>query len=224
MNSVHSFSCGRRSESRTDIQRRIQHDVERQLVTARALTHRFRIDGTVVVACGVPHRSLRVVHRTCGLTDEGDRHVVGHHVGLLAGPLHLLQPEDALEVEHVGIGALDSRGLVVAVHVEEQAVFGGRFREAVGEIGDLLVVAVEEIDLEALDAHLRVVFADAFEVAFRGIETGPEDDAHAAFLAVGDQFGQVDRGNDLEKVGLFVHGPAFVEDDVFDAVVGGESM
>ena len=108
------------------------------------------------------------------------------------------------------------------MHVEEQAVFGGRFREAVGEIGDLLVVAVEEIDLEALDAHLRVVFADAFEVAFRGIETGPEDDAHAAFLAVGDQFGQVDRGNDLEKVGLFVHGPAFVEDDVFDAVVGGE--
>lgn len=111
---------------------------------------------------------------------------------------------------------------MVAVHVEEQAVFGGRFREAVGEIGDLLVVAVEEIDLEALDPHLRVVLADAFEVAFRGIETGPEDDAHAAFLAVGDQFGQVDFGDDLEKVGLFVHGPAFVEDDVFDAVVGGE--
>ena len=62
------------------------------------------------------------------------------------------------------------------MEVEQHAVLGADACGTVEEIDDLLVVAVHEIDLEALDAHFGEVAHDALHVAVEGVVAGPEDD------------------------------------------------
>ena len=52
--------------------------------------------------------------------------------------------------------------------------------------------------------------------------SGPEDDPDIPLTGVRHQFAEVDFGYHLHQVGLLVHGPALVEDHVFDAVPRGE--
>ena len=101
-------------------------------------------------------------------------------------------------------------------------MFGADFGGAVQEIDHPLVVTIHEIDLETLDAHVGIMFHDAFHVALEGVVARPEDDAHIMFAAVFDQFFQVDLRYYLHQVCLFVHGPSLVEDHVFDPVLRGE--
>ena len=106
---------------------------------------------------------------------------------------------------------------------------GGAVGNPVGRGDDLLVVAVEEVDLEALDAHVGIVLhhglgdgAVAERVAADEVApAGPEDDAHALLLAVGDQALQVDGGIELLHERLTA-APALVDDDILQVVVGGE--
>ena len=65
-----------------------------------------------------------------------------------------------------------------AVQVEHQPVSGGRFGSTVIEGGHQLVVAVHEVYLEALDTHLRIVFADPLHITVESPVPGPEDDAY----------------------------------------------
>ena len=125
-------------------------------------------------------------------------------------------------VDHVGIGTLKAAGLEGAVEVHQQVIAGGSLRHAGVEVDHQLVVAVHEVDLEALDTHLREMLADALNVAVHRIVSCPEDDAHALGIGIVHNLGKVYVRNDLEEVGLQVHRPAFVEDDIFDAVGGRE--
>ena len=73
---------------------------------ASTLAHRTLVDGAEVALGSVEQSTLRVVHRTYGHTDIGDKHVVQRHIGFVAvGPLQLLQAEDTLVVDDVGVGA-----------------------------------------------------------------------------------------------------------------------
>ena len=143
-------------------------------------------------------------------------------------PLGVLQTLDALEVQDVGIGALDAEGLQAMI-VEDEVMAGGARSHQVGRGDDLLVVAVEEIDLEALDAHVGIVLhrgingggASQRIVANHVTPTGPEDDAHALVLAIGDKVRDVDVGVEILEQRLTA-APALVDDDILKTVLGGE--
>lgn len=202
-------------------QRRVVDDILRQLAAARPLAHRLAVDRAEVLAHGVAHGPLRIVDRTGHHADEGHRHVVGHLVHLNGRPLHLLEAVHALEVDDVGIGALHARRLVDAVQVEQQPVAGGRTRRLVDEVGEQLVVAVHEVDLEAADAHLRVVGAELLHLPGKGEVANPENQPHAPLGAVGDQRRKVDVTRRLE--GTVVAGaPAVVHHHIAQAVGGRE--
>ena len=99
-------------------------------------------------------------------------------------PFHLLQAVHALEVEHVGIGAVEAGRLGRAVEVHHQVMPGARGGGKVEEIVDELVVAVHEVDLEALDAHVGIMLADLLHVALEGRVSGPQDEAYVALPGV----------------------------------------
>ena len=99
---------------------------------------------------------------------------------------------------------------------------GGRLGDLRVELHHLLVVAVHEVDLEALDAHRGEMLADSLHVAVHGPVAGPEDDADAFGVGVVHDLLQVDLRDHLEEVGLVLDGPALVQDRVFDALRGGE--
>ena len=113
---------------------------------------------------------------------------------------------------------MQARRLVGAVEVDQHLVLGTHLRAGGVEVDHILVVAVHEIDLEALDAHAGIVDEDILHVAVDGPVAGPEDEADVLFLGVGAELIEVDLGNDLHQVGLLVDRPALVQDDILDAV------
>ena len=115
----------------------------------RALAHRVAVVYPEAFACGIAVGAGGVVHRALHHADEGEGHVVERHVGI--APLEFLQPEDAFEIDDIGIGAVLTRGFVNAVDIEHQAVRGGDPGKAVDQLDGLLVVAVDKVDLEAAD-------------------------------------------------------------------------
>ena len=173
-------------------------------------------------AGAVAHRTLGVVYHAGRHADIGECHIVEGHVYLDAAPAHVLQTVYALVVQDVGIGAVEAVRLERAVEVEHQMIFGGGLRGLGVEVEHQLVVAVHEVDLEALHAHLGVVLADMLHVAGKGVIAGPENDADPLALGVGEQLLEVDGGHDVKQVGLALGAPAVVHDDIFDAVLGGE--
>ena len=78
-------------------------------------------------------------------------------------PLGVLQALHALKVHDVRIGPLNAKGLQ-AMQVEQQVVLGGTLGNLVGRTDNLLVVAVEEVHLKALDAHRGIVLEDGLSV------------------------------------------------------------
>ena len=77
-------------------------------------------------------------------------------------------------VEHIGIGAVQSRGFVGTVEIDEKMVFGGGRGHAVVEIDNHLIVAVHKVDFEAFYAHFGIVLAYVFHVFVHGGVTGPK--------------------------------------------------
>ena len=64
--------------------------------------------------------------------------------------------------------------------------------------------------------------AHVLHVALKGIIAGPENDADVALLAVADELLEVDVVDHLHEVGLQIDGPAFVENDILNAVFRGK--
>ena len=108
------------------------------------------------------------------------------------------------------------------MEVDEEVVLGCHVGHAIIKVNHFLVVTIHEIDFEAFDSHLGVMLADPLHVVVDGGIAGPENQTHVTFLAVGHQLGQVDLGYHLEQVGFLVNSPAFVQDDIFDAVSAGK--
>ena len=182
-----------------------------QLTGACSLTHRFVVVGTVAVTCSIEHSALGVVHLSGKHTGKGQQDVGRYLViSFHRRPLVLFQSGYALKVNHVGVGTIESGGLAYSVEVDHQFVFGGHFGCAIHKVKGQLVIAVDEVYLESLYAHLRVGLAHAFHVTFKGVVAGPKDDAHVSFASVVNQFLDVDFRNHLEEVGFQVNGPTFV--------------
>ncbi len=180
------------------------------------------VDSGIFATGGIYHRALGVVHRAGGLTDEGQESVVAHVVFFLGAPFESLEAVDTFGIEDIGPCAVDACRDVVSVEVEHHVVFGCGFGSAVDELVYLLIVAVEEVDFEAFDAHFGVVAANFLEVALERYVSGPEYDANATFLTVGYKLGDIDFRNDAEELAATWYAPSVVHDDVFDTVLAGE--
>ena len=187
-----------------------------------ALAHGLAPAGAVAAFCGVVHGTLGVVHWACCLTDERNLGVVLHLVPCGGSPFQLLQSCHTLEVEHIGISSVESCGLESTVEVDQQVILGTHIGGTLVELGDNLVVAIHEINLEALDAHLAVVLAHMLHIAVESVIARPKYQPHVACLGILHQHRQVDFRHHLEEVGLTVHCPTFVKNDIFNAVSGGE--
>ena len=204
------------------IQGRLQHHIERQLMATGALAHGLTPAGAVAAFCSVVHGTLGVVHRSRCLTDERNLGVVLHLIPCCGSPFQLLQSCHTLEVEHIGISSVESCGLESTVEVDQQVILGTHVGGTLVELSDNLVVAIHEINLEALDAYLAVVLAHMLHIAVEGVVACPQNQPHIPCLGILHQHGQVDVRHHLEEVGLTVHCPTFVEDDILNAVLGGE--
>ena len=90
------------------------------------------------------------------------------------------------------------------------------------EIHHLLVIPVEEIHLEALEAHLGIMTADILHILCKCLITSPENQAHSPFAGIVGEHFQVNLRNHLHKVSLEIHSPALVENHILDALGGCE--
>ena len=201
------------------LQRTLEEDVEGGLMGARALAHGVVPADREVGLRGVARRTGRVVHRSGDHAREGERAVVhGRDVGRALVVLHAVDP---FKGQHVGVFALQSGRLEGAVEVDEQPAVERRAGDLLVEAHHLLVGALHEVDLDALDAPVAVGVEDPLEVPFHGVPQRPEHHADPLLAAVADQLRKVHlrtRFADVERA----HGPPLVEQDVFDAVAGGE--
>ena len=207
--------------------------VHGHLVDSRALAHRVVVVAEEVVAHGVGHGARRVVHRSAQHAQIGRGDVVAWlvvewSVAHARFPFRVLQSLHALEVHHIGKGPLNAERLQ-PMQVEQQVVSCCAVGQSVGRGDDFLVIAVEEVHLEALHAAARVVahhrlglvVAVGRAVADEVSPARPQDDAHALLLTVGYQAVQVDGVAQVFHERLLA-APALVDDDVLQVVPCGE--
>ena len=168
----------------------------------------------------VAEASRRVVHRSQQHAGERQGHVVGR--GDPPAPFVVLGTEHAFLGEEVRPGAVEASGTVGAMQVEHQPVPGGAGHHAVEEGDHFLVVAVHEVDLDALDAHVAIPREDFVHARFQRLPVRPHPDADAALARVFDHRGQVQLRYRAQDVGLRVvqavaeaaHVPAVVDQHV----------
>ena len=203
------------------VERRLENHVEGQLAAARALAHGLSVALVVVGAGGVAHGALGEVHGAHRLAYEGQQRLVAHLVVLINGrPLHLLQPGNGLEVEHIGPSVLQPGRRAGAVKIDKQAMLGGDAGGVFQKVHNFLVVAVHKVDFETLDAHFCVVGAHPLDVACKSLVAGPQHEVDPALAGIGHQLLKVDFGHHLHQVGLFVYSPSLIENHIFNAVAG----
>ena len=97
-------------------------------------------------------------------------------------------------------------------------ILGALLGNAIGHFGGSLVVAVEEIDLEASDAHGRILSASRFELVIEHIEDGPKHQSHITLGSILDEFLQIERRDNRQHITCGRLVPAFVEHHELDAV------
>ena len=128
----------------------------------------------------------------------------------------------ALVIYDVRPCPVQSGRLVGAVEINEEVIFGSHLGSTPVEIHHRLVIPVHEIHLETLHSHLGIMTADILHVPVESQIAGPEDDAHTALLSILAKHRDVNLRNHLHKVGLLVHSPALIEDDILDTVGGSK--
>ena len=165
---------------------------------------------------------MGVIHRAGHHPDERNRHIVGDLVVAFRTPFQLLQSGDSLEIKYIRVSPLDSRRLVNPVEINQQMVLGGDPRHPFAELHGLLVVPVDEIDLESLEAHLGVVAHRLLRVLHDAVVACPKDDSDILAVGVGDEFLKIDVRVDQEQVRLRSLRPTLVHNDVLNAVRGSE--
>ena len=109
--------------------------------------------------------------------------------------------------------------LVDAVQVEDEMMLGGAGSQTFHHFDGCLVVAVHEIHLESLDAHIGIGLADGFQVLVHHVEDCPEHDVHALALTVFYELRQLDIVYWFQNASLFRVVPSFIKDDVFQTVI-----
>ena len=113
-------------------------------------------------------------------------------------PFRVLQTFYALKIEDIGIGTLNTARLQTVV-VEIEMMLGGTGGHLIGRSYHLLVVAIEKVDLKALDTHISIMLhhrlsnldATLGVVANQVTPTRPENYTHAFLFSIGDQSGEV---------------------------------
>ena len=183
-----------------------------------ALAHRGAVGGIPIAPGGIAHGSRRIIDEAALQTDEREGDVVARHIHLLGTPFHLLHAEHALVVDDVGEGAVQARGRVEAVIIEGEMILGALLGNAIGHFGGSLVVAVEEIDLEASDAHGRILLASRFELVVKHIEDGPKHQSHITLGSILDEFLQIERRDNCKHIACGRLVPTFVEHHELDAM------
>jgi hypothetical protein len=107
------------------------------------------------------------------------------------------------------------------MEIDQQTSLGGLAGHAMIELDHPLIVSLHEVDLDARNAQSLEAVERFVHVFVEGAPQHPEDDADSLFLAVTQNLWEID-------VRIFVkdvhrrRSPAFVEEDVFDAMFGGE--
>ncbi len=135
-------------------------------------------------------------------------------IGLVA-PAVLLDLDQALPRQHVGIRPAQARRLVGAVEVDHHVPLGGLPRDPIAKIDHLLIVAVHEVDLDAPDAPLGKAIERRFALAVQRRPDHPQHHAHVLLLRIGADRLHIQVGVDLEQVGPI--GPAVVEEEILEA-------
>ena len=135
--------------------------------------NRFGVDCLPVVTGSVSHRSRCEIHLSCHHSDVWEGDIVERHIILSFRPAAFFHTENTLVVEDVGIGAVQAVWLVDAVQVEDEMMLGCAGSQAFHHFDGGLVVAVHEIHLESLDAHIGIGFADGFQVLVHHVEDCP---------------------------------------------------
>lgn len=126
-----------------------------------------------VLPCAVAHGARREVDLSGHHADKGERDVVARHVVLGIRPAALFHPKDALIVEDVGIGAVQSYGFINAVKVKHKMVLGGAGSQPLDHLYSGLVITVHEVYFETFDAHVSIMLADRLQVFIHHVEHSP---------------------------------------------------
>ena len=181
--------------------------------------NRFGVDCLPVVTGSVSHRSRCEIHLSCHHSDVWEGDVVERHIILGFRPAAFFHTENTLVVEDVGIGAVQAVWLVDAVQVEDEMMLGCAGCQTFHHFNGSLVVAVHEIHLESLDAHISIGLADSFQVLVHHIEDRPKHDIHALALTIFYELRQLDIVYWFQNASLFRVVPSFIKDDVFQTVI-----
>ena len=184
-------------------------------------THRnwFGVDSLPVVSGSVSHRSRCEIHLSCHHSDVWEGDIIEWHIILGFRPAALFHTENTLVVEDVRIGAVQTYRFVDAVQVEDEMMLGCAGSQAFHHFDGGLVVAVHEIHLESLDAHISIGLADGFQVLVHHVEYCPKHDIHALALTIFYELRQLDIVYWFQNASLFRVVPSFIKDDVFQAVI-----
>ena len=102
--------------------------------------------------------------------------------------------------------------------VDKELIAGTRLGQTLGHLDGRLVVAVHEVDLPALDAHLGVFLTGLYQVLVEHIEDRPEHNAHVLGLRIVNQSLQVDVFDGIHDVAFAGVIPSLVEHYVGDMV------
>ena len=160
------------------------------------------VDGCPILLCAVAHSTWCEVYGTSHHADIGEGDIVERHVVLEFCPAYLFHAEYPFVVDDVGIGAVEPYGSVYAVEVEHEVMACGTFGQALYHLKGCLVVAVKEVHLESLDAHIGIVLASLFQLFVNNVEYRPQYDIYAFAFCIGDKFGQTYLLDGLHDVGL----------------------
>ncbi len=142
-------------------------------MTACALAHRLVVTWIIVAGSGVAHGSLSVVKRAGDLTQKRHHDIIFQMVAVLVGPLHVFKTKHPLEVEQIGISAVETGGFVHAVKVKHETMTRGSLGGASYKFGKRLVITVHEIDLETLYTHIGIMLAHSLHILVKSTVSGP---------------------------------------------------
>ena len=112
--------------------------------------------------------------------------------------------------------------LVCSVEIHHHLILRSHLSRSAMEIHHQLVVVIHEVDLEALDSHLRVMLAHLLHVSVEGMVAGPEDKSDITLLRICGKLFKVNFRNHLEKISLKIYRPSLIKNHIFDSVLRRE--
>ena len=133
----------------------------------------------------IVHSARREVGSADGIADEGQEDGV-----FGSATAHLLEAEDALVGDEVGVFILEASRRECSVEIDDNLILGGLLDYALEEVDHPLVGMIHEVDLYGRDAPFGVGLEQCVEVLFYCEPRQPEHNLHALGVAVLDEVGQ----------------------------------